>query len=364
MYRTSPCVSWFVSTLLWASALSWAADPVPIAYTLTDLGPVLSVNAIAPDSLTTGGSVTLNREQAAAQFAPTPVTIGQLPEGHGSRVNGAAGTTLVGYGLTGPPAFAQHAFVYTPDGGLVDLGTLDAASLDSAATGLNSAGTIVGYGTDAADHLVALVWEDGQVRALPPLAPTKPAWAMAINAWGAIVGYAATATNADHAVLWSTDGGVEDLHTLDGSMSFAMAVNDVGQVVGYGLTSAGWRGWVWLPFTGMLPLAPLPGDTLSRAWGLNDAGLIVGQSVASGPEANTDVEHAVRWVNGQPEDLNAWALPGFTLTRAVGINQHGVIAVECRVNGELHGCLLTPQPAVAHRHPHKRHVRVALAKGH
>jgi uncharacterized repeat protein (TIGR01451 family) len=86
----------------------------------------------------------------------------------------------------------DHAFSWTPSGGMIDLGTLGGSS--SAAAAVNDSGQVVGYSSTAGD-------------------------------------------SETHAFSWTPSGGMIDLGTLGGSSSVALAVNDSGQVVGYSSTA-------------------------------------------------------------------------------------------------------------------------------
>jgi len=291
----------------------------------------------------------VGRQQTAFVLSPTTTNLGYLPQGNFSRANGAYGPAVVGYSSTGPFALYTHAFRWTAAAGMQDLGTTGAVDLFSAATGINGAGTIVGY-ADSPDRatIVPVVWIEGQVSLLPTLS-TDNAYADAINANGDIVGDASTANGETHAVLWPVSGGVVDLHTTSGTFSLALGINNVGQVVGYASTASGARGFVWLPLTGMLTLDPLPGDEDSYAYAINDAGVIVGQSVLPDPVLEQETTQAVRWDNGVPTALLTLVTngDGWELSTAVGVNQAGVIVGTGALNGQTRGYMLTPDPPLA-----------------
>src|SRR5262249_28763100 len=141
-----------------------------VTYTLTDLGPVTTVNAISPDASTVVGSQVVAGRQTAFLLFPTTTTLGYLPQGHFSHANGVAGSSVVGDSSTGPFGLYTHAFQWTPDTGMQDLGTTGAVDLFSAATGINGAGTIVGY-ADSPDRrtIVPVMWMGGMISILPTL---------------------------------------------------------------------------------------------------------------------------------------------------------------------------------------------------
>jgi probable HAF family extracellular repeat protein len=337
----------FTLVLLWTTAL----QAQPITYTITDLGPVITVDAIAPDGSMITSSQLVSGEQTAFLVRPTSTNLGYLPQGVFSKANGVNSTTVVGYAGTGRFSLFTHAFVWTAATGMHDLGTTGTDDLFSAAIGINGAGTIVGHG-DAPDRsrLVPLVWMAGTVSILPTLS-TGDATAVAINEQGDITGWAATGDGHTHAVLWPIDGGLVDLDPAATPLSFAFGINSARQVVGFEITPQGTRGFVWAPDTGIVPLPPLPGDMVSYATAINDTGTIVGRSVFLGPTADQVVLRAVRWDQGVAVEL----LPlvrhhrGWTLTNATGISEDGSIVGVGMLHGEQHGYLLTPRASRRHR---------------
>ena len=89
---------------------------------------------------------------------------------------------------------ADHAFSWTPTGGMIDLGTLGGSS-----------------------------------------------FAVAVSACGQIVGHSYTTPQEEHAhaFSWTPAGGMIDLGTLGGNFSYAYAVNARGDIVGDSTTVAG-----------------------------------------------------------------------------------------------------------------------------
>lgn len=107
---------------------------------------------------------------------------------------------------------------------------------------------------------------------------------------------------------------IEDLGVLPGeSLSAAASINDAGDVAGV----SGARAFVFRS-SGIAALPPLPGHTSSRAAGINDAGVVVG---ASGKETSLEPMHAVRWIDGVPQDLGT--LTGGLFSEAAAVNGLG-----------------------------------------
>jgi probable HAF family extracellular repeat protein len=99
--------------------------------------------------------------------------------------NAISGTGQV-VGVTDPVPGVPRAFSWTPEGGLVDIGTLG---------GFES-------------------------------------WAAAVNDQGQVAGSAQTASSERHAISWTAAGGLVDLGTLGGPTSDAVDINENGQIAG------------------------------------------------------------------------------------------------------------------------------------
>ena len=150
---------------------------------------------------------------------------------------------------------AQGAVLWRPDKTIVDVGPLDAVRNHSEAVALNDAGTVVGWGVNAAGRRQGFAWTAGQMTALPGLdgweqASSALTWisrANAINDDGWVVGQALTASGVLHGFLWrdgqmldlnalvSADDPFFDLPQVDGTPAFTITdatdVNDHGQIL-------------------------------------------------------------------------------------------------------------------------------------
>lgn len=149
----------------------------------------------------------------------------------------------------------QGAVVWRPDKTIIDVAPVDPARNHSEAAAINDAGTVVGWGYDAAGRRRAFTWNGGQMTVLGGFAGWEQAssalpWisnARALNDAGWVVGQALTASGALHGFLLR-DGQMQDLNTMvspddpffdlpqvDGTPAFtiidATDVNDQGQIL-------------------------------------------------------------------------------------------------------------------------------------
>jgi uncharacterized membrane protein len=121
--------------------------------------------------------------------------------------------------------------------------------------------------------------------------------ATGINTAGDIVGNSDDASWAGHATLWKAPGHVPvALQTLGGTFSVAYGINDRGDIVGFirDATTFAFRPTLWAA-PGYVPvdLGTL-GGTYGAAYSINAAGDIVGSSGTAGDLA----KHATLWSSG------------------------------------------------------------------
>jgi probable HAF family extracellular repeat protein len=179
---------------------------------------------------------------------------------------------------------------------ITDLGTLPGGNR-AGATAINDNGQVVGSGTTANHQGHAFLWTKQKgmqdLGILPEVetsaaAGIKMSAASDINNQGEIVGISGIsledgswAEGWPHAVMWTAKEGIQDLGTLPGGKwSFAQSINDKKQVVGYSETSDGHiHAFIWSAKLGMKDLGTLGTDSLdSIAFGINNKGTIVGTS--------------------------------------------------------------------------------------
>jgi probable HAF family extracellular repeat protein len=107
----------------------------------------------------------------------------------------------------------------------------------ASAKAISSKGHIAGYSENTAGERRAVVWKSGTLKDL------GNGDASGVNSAGTVVGYAGSPV---HATQWGVAGAV-DLGTLGGDQSFAEGINDAGDVVGYASVSGccDYRATLW-----------------------------------------------------------------------------------------------------------------------
>lgn len=331
-----------------AALLSLVAAGEARAAGATDLGDaggsVLPLGGISEDGQVAGGITHAWIDGARRAFVasigegmvfvdaiggtgPTAGSTGVAISGTGMMV----GDTSVPRG-SDPADVITHAFAWTRDGGMVDLGSLG-GDLAGAADVSDDGTIIVGVSTlPDEDALHAFVWteESGMVE-LPGLpgatCPTK--WCTStslVNDVGLVVGSTYGADNQSHAVLWLPNGAIVDLGNF-GAGYRPMALNNVGQVVGSRVVGGVTRAFSWTLAGGFVDIAPpLPGQQ-SSAVDVNDSGQVTG-TVNGTPFVWTPA-------GGLVELGGLDGTPGFGGAR--GINASGqVVGVSRALDGRSH----------------------------
>ena len=110
-----------------------------------------------------------------------------------------------------PGDTANHAFLWTKENGIQDLGTLP-GDVNSAGIGINDRGEVVGVSLDAASNLRAYHWQNGKMQDLNTLIEGDSSLYLilpcSINAGGEITGLAFDPTSNElHGFLASPTGG-------------------------------------------------------------------------------------------------------------------------------------------------------------
>ena len=292
-----------------------------------------------------GGALAINGEGAAAGFLDAAdgsqhaffwtrdkgvQDLGTLHGDHNSYAQSLNNTGQVVGWSVGPQT--ERPFLWTASGGMHFLGSL--GGKNGSAFGINNSGEVVGQSLLADGvSLHAFSWtKAGGMHDLGTLGGTESS-ALAINDAGEIVGYSFLADNVTiHGFLWTQSGGMQDLGTLGGAWSMAVAINSIGHVVGWSYTAAGDPGpaaFLWSTATGMRSLGVGDG---SAAQGINIQGQVVGY-VGVGPQFAF-----VRTRANLVENLKS-ILPSNSVGN--GINDAGQIAATDITLGAV---LLTPVP--------------------
>jgi len=206
---------------------------------------------------------------------------------------------------------------------------------DVVPTGINNAGTIVGYGSDLENGIdVATTWTNGKATALG----SSYTAAYGINNAGQIL--VIGEQNGD--TVWSLLSGdrATPITPPTGTTMAARFLDDAGDVVGdiFHPDTQTNEAFIWR--NGVFDVLPsLPGDTLEIAYGVNDSGVVVGSGGT--PDG---IGHALMWKDGQVIDLDS-LIPsnlGWEGLSPLVIADDGTIIGTGSLNGEITGFELTP----------------------
>ena len=204
---------------------------------------------------------------------------------------------LASHGVHGQTG-GDHAFLWTADGGMQDLGVPN-GYIESFANAISRTGHVAGYLFNPNVEPSAAVWtQQTGWRVLSKRLNPKYSIAYGINSAQQVVGVTYTSgTTIQHAFLWTAATGMQDLGTLGGGYSAAYGINEIGEVVGNSLTLSGEsHAFLWTPAAGMQDLGVLnsgAANPMSVAYAINEKGVIVGFSTAK-----DGYGQAVLWENG------------------------------------------------------------------
>jgi probable HAF family extracellular repeat protein len=184
-----------------------------------------------------------------------------------------------------------HPFLWTPESGMHDLGTLPHGNHYAIATGINFLDVTVGasaFQLNSGGHTHAFLWTGlTGFQDLGTLGCPDITGANGINLFGQVVGTSTIAPcgggGQDRAFVWSEADGMVSLGTLPGgTFSFGNAMNVAAQAVGYSdcMSCIGSHAFFWNG-TAMQDLGVLLGGTFSAASGISDLGFVVGSSDAA-----------------------------------------------------------------------------------
>ena len=180
-----------------------------------------------------------------------------------------------------------HAFIWDNTTGMTDLGSLGG---DSIANGINDSGQIVGYSylADQSTIHMAMWTTTGGIVDLGSLDPSGYSQGNAINSAGDIVGTGTDANSRQVAFFWSSSTGYVSLGEIGQGYATGNDINDSDTIAGWVSTS---QGIVWRPsFPRPQYIGTLAGGSESIALGINNLGHITGG--ATPPASNFD---AIVW---------------------------------------------------------------------
>ena len=279
-------VTWFLSVML--------GGPHSLALKVNQAGQVFGRSLISATSSIAHGFVWTDNG-GMMDLGPLPPTLNDVPE-----------TNNTGQMIFYTANQVERGFLWTPHSGSVNLGTLEKA--DTVQTwGLNNLGDVVGSADTAPEGLShAFIWTPTEGMVDLGTLGGSLSGATDVNDERWVVGQSRTDlsnANLASAFLWTPERaeGMVGLGTLrGGSASLARAVSNRGQIVGVSSIFFGQdivRGSVWTNTTGMVELSPLPGYLSSIADFVSNEGHIVGSS------ANRDgFERLTMWVVPPPDD--------------------------------------------------------------
>jgi len=226
------------------------------------------------------------------------------------------------------------------------------------ASAINNRGQIVGIsettvpdsgcppGKRPGTTILPVMWEEGEIRALPTLPGEPDGFVQGLNNQGQAVGATGTCTSfAIHAVLWENDT-VFQLPDLGHTGSDAYAINDHGQAVGYVSNGTTVVASLWQngAHGEVKNLGILPGDGAAFATGINNRGQVVGSTLNSEGWSRGFI-----WQDNVMTDLNT-LIPedsNLSIIAASNINERGQISGMATVltgpdANKIHAILLTP----------------------
>ena len=206
-------------------------DTVGIAFWINDRGQVVGTSGTCDNTLPYG--IIVGPHAVLWDSDGTPIDLGNL----GGSVNVAVpavgnraiyisnnGMVVGGSTLSGNTT--AHAFLWTKDAGIKDLGVLP-GDFDSGALAVNDRGEVVGVSNDKEGNARAFIWRNGLLTDLNTLiaadSPMYLLFASGINNKGEVVGFGATEQGDIHAFLATPDNAVAGSRALGVQRTDAMA---------------------------------------------------------------------------------------------------------------------------------------------
>jgi probable HAF family extracellular repeat protein len=246
-----------------------------------------------------------------------------LLNGVGSSSVSASSYTVIdlgGYGAATGLNEAGTVVGYGNNGAVVWNGTMPTTlGVDAAAFGINDPGQVVGRSGSN-----AVVWNGSVATVLIGLGGDRNSIAQGINNSGQVVGASFYLNNPyQTAVVWNGTvptalGYLGGLGPAPGNIAIATAINNAGQIVGFNNNQAViWNGTIPTALDHLSTIS----NSSSMASAINNSGQIVGSSTID----SYGTPHAVIWNGTTPTDLGTLDGGAFYYSRANGINEAGQV---------------------------------------
>lgn len=238
--------------------------------------------------------------------------------------------------LNPDPGGDLHAFLWTPEDGVVDIGPTTGGNFISYA--INNAAVVTGYRLVGGNR-VAFRWEMGSgFEDLAALDGHTSSRGNAINDAGQVAGVSSSATESQ-AVIWDDAGGIQSLGTLAGDSSRAWGINEAGAVVGVSTDPAGDRdAFIWTDSEGMTALGLVEPGIVSRPLDVNEDGAIAGIRFLYDAGGILQARHAFYWTetDGLVDLHEAGGFTGSSdWSSGGGINNAGQVAFKVQDGTDL-----------------------------
>ena len=251
-----------------------------------------------------------------------------------------------------------RAVLWTDDGQIVDLGTLEGGN-ESFATAVNDRKQVAGFSLNTIPDPFSLnpcaiygtcepnftqtrgfIWEHGVMQDLGTLGGPDT-FPEAMNDRGQVVGWSYTNSTPNANGGWNCPPGVPtedpffwdngqmvDIGTLGGTCGQAIFINNRGQVVGTSNLARNQTTHAFLWERGALQdIGTLGGANAQADW-ISDSGLIVGRADVSMENA---IHHAFLWKNGAMTDLGV--LDPWPCSTALSVNSKGQVIGDTGICG-------------------------------
>jgi probable HAF family extracellular repeat protein len=220
-------------------------------------GQVLGTGFTQPDGSTTGLAISQGGQVTTLGLLPGARAVWATALNNSGQAAGATAFGDVALGVN-----TNHATLWL-NGKPQDLGTLGGPQ--SSATGLNDAGTVVGYAYVSPTSWHAIAFKSGKMTDLGTLPGGLASQALGINNAGDIVGTSSlSGSTLSHAFIFH-NGQMQDLNTLIGqtlgwTLTSAISINAMGQILAVGRDmNTGWDHAVLLTPDGVpIPADPIP----------------------------------------------------------------------------------------------------------